>query len=170
VAAETIRRLCCDAGIVPTVVDRAGTVLDVGRRTRSIPPAIRRALTLRDAGCRFPGCDRTRWLQAHHVEHWAHGGSTSLDNLALLCHHHHQLVHEGGYTLVPATDGDPDAFAALTPDGRRLEAVPPVPAGPPGVLHAPADAGPQSLLPLGGDSPFDLACAVGALAYFTGLS
>ncbi len=174
-AAETIRRLCCDAGIVPTVVDEAGGVLDVGRRTRSIPPAIRRALTLRDAGCRFPGCDRTRWLDAHHVEHWAHGGATSLDNLVLLCHHHHQLVHEGGFALMPADEGagGGGGFAAVAPDGRRLEPVPAAAAaatGPVGVLDWPTGPGPDSLAPLGADGPFDLGYAVGAVAHFTGLS
>ncbi len=170
-AAETIRRLCCDAGIVPTVVDGEGTVLDVGRRTRSIPPAIRRALTRRDAGCRFPGCDRTRWLQAHHVQHWAHGGRTSLGNLVLLCHHHHQLLHEGGYRLEAREDDAAGSFAAVAPDGRRLEPVPRA-AVPVGVSERPdgVGAGPDGLRPLGADGPFDLGYAVEALAQFTGLS
>ena len=69
----------------------------IGRRTRAVPPAIRRALRVRDGGCRFPGCDRSRYVHAHHIKHWADGGETSLDNLVTLCSFHHRLVHEGGY-------------------------------------------------------------------------
>jgi hypothetical protein len=80
------RRVACDAAIVEVTRSVSGEVLDVGRRTRSIPPAIRRALWLRDAGgCRFPGCTNTRHLDGHHIEHWADGGATSLDNLVQLC-------------------------------------------------------------------------------------
>ena len=85
IAAETARRLCCDAGIVPVVDGPNGEPLSVGRRTRSIPPAVRRALSSRDRGCRFPGCPATHRLHGHHVKHWANGGETSLDNLILLC-------------------------------------------------------------------------------------
>ena len=85
IAAETARRLCCDAGIVPVVDGPNGEPLSVGRRTRSIPPAVRRALSNRDRGCRFPGCPATRCLHGHHVRHWADGGETSLENLLLLC-------------------------------------------------------------------------------------
>ena len=83
--AETLRRLACDCGLVATRTDSDGAVLDVGRRTRTIPPAIRRALWLRDRGCRYPGCGHTRFLHGHHVKHWLAGGPTSLDNLVLLC-------------------------------------------------------------------------------------
>ena len=83
IAAETARRLCCDAGIVPVVDGPNGEPLSVGRRTRSIPPAVRRALASRDRGCRFPGCPATHRLHGHHVRHWADGGETSLDNLIL---------------------------------------------------------------------------------------
>ena len=96
IAAETARRLCCDAGIVPVVDGANREPLSVGRRTRSIPPAVRRALLSRDRGCRFPGCTATHRLHGHHVKHWANGGETSLDNLILLCPTHHRLVHEGG--------------------------------------------------------------------------
>ena len=85
IAAETARRLCCDAGIVPVVDGANGEPLSVGRRTRSIPPSVRRALASRDRGCRFPGCTATHRLHGHHVKHWANGGETSLDNLILLC-------------------------------------------------------------------------------------
>jgi hypothetical protein len=97
-SAETSRRLACDAGVVRIDHASDGSILDVGRRTRTIPPAIRRALEARDHGCRFPGCG-SRFTDAHHVEHWADGGTTKLDNLILLCHHHHRLLHEDGYRV-----------------------------------------------------------------------
>ncbi len=76
-----------------------GQRLSVGRKTRAVPPAVRRAVEARDGGCRFPGCERRRFLDAHHIRHWAHGGETSKDNLVMLCRHHHRLVHEGGVWL-----------------------------------------------------------------------
>lgn len=95
---DAARRLCCDAAVVPVSHDASGHVLDIGRRTRMIPPAIRRALSIRDKErCRFPGCTHTHFLHAHHIEHWAHGGKTCIDNLVLMCSHHHRLVHEGGF-------------------------------------------------------------------------
>jgi hypothetical protein len=78
--------------------DPSGGPLDVGRRTRTIPPALRRALELRDAGCRFPGCG-LRFTDGHHVRHWIDGGETSLSNCMLLCSHHHRLMHEGGWRV-----------------------------------------------------------------------
>jgi hypothetical protein len=98
VSAETCRRLACDASIVSVAHDRDGSVLDVGRRTRTIPPALRRALEVRDRGCRFPGCG-LRFTDAHHVRHWADGGETSLSNCLLLCTYHHTLVHERGWRV-----------------------------------------------------------------------
>jgi hypothetical protein len=98
VSAETSRRISCDAGIVRVMHGEEGAVLDVGRRRRSIPPALRRALEVRDRGCRFPGCG-LRYTDAHHVRHWADGGETSLANCLLLCSHHHRLVHEGGWQV-----------------------------------------------------------------------
>ena len=80
-AAATAKRLACDATLVTVLEDSAGHVLNVGHRTRTIPPAIRRALMLRDGGCRFPGCCKTRFVDAHHIHHWCDGGETSLDNL-----------------------------------------------------------------------------------------
>ena len=113
-AGETARRLCCDAGIVTTIDGPAGEPLAVGRRTRSIPPAMRRALVVRDGGCRFPGCASTHRLHGHHVRHWAKGGDTSLDNLILLCPFHHRLVHEGGFDVQRQGDG---AFRFVSPHG-----------------------------------------------------
>jgi hypothetical protein len=98
VSAETSRRLACDAAVVELAHAADGSVLDGGRRTRTIPPALRRALDTRDRGCRFPGC-ASRFCDAHHVMHWIHGGETRLDNLVLLCKAHHRMVHEGGYRV-----------------------------------------------------------------------
>jgi hypothetical protein len=96
-----------------------GEPLDIGRKTRSIPPALSRALKARDGGCRYPGCDRTRFTEGHHVEHWANGGETKLRNLVTLCNFHHGLVHEGGYGITITDDG---LFVFTRPDGRRVEA------------------------------------------------
>ena len=102
---ETVRRLGCDSSIV-TIVDKDdGEPLDVGRRTRSIPPALRRALNSRDRGCRFPGCTHTRYVDGHHIHHWADGGETKLANLVSLCRFHHRQVHEGGLTVERLDDG-----------------------------------------------------------------
>jgi len=105
-APATIQRLCCDAGVVVAAVDQHGEPLSVGRKTRTISAAIKRALLLRDATCRFPGCTNRHFVDGHHVEHWANGGETSLSNLMLLCSAHHRLLHEGGFSVVAdATDG-----------------------------------------------------------------
>lgn len=95
---ETTERLTCDAALVEIERDADGTPLDIGRRTRTISPALRRALVSRDAGCRFPGCDRTR-TDGHHIVPWSKGGATSLGNLVSLCRRHHRLVHEGGWRI-----------------------------------------------------------------------
>jgi hypothetical protein len=94
VSQETSRRLSCDAALVRVTHGPDGSTLDVGRRTRTISPALRRALEVRDRGCRFPGCG-LRFTDAHHVRHWADGGETSLSNCALLCRFHHRLRAAG---------------------------------------------------------------------------
>ena len=99
ISAETSRRLSCDCGVVHWQESESEDYLNIGRRSRSIPPAIRRALKRRDHGCRFPGCTAHKHVDAHHIQHWADGGETKLDNLTLLCRHHHRLVHEGGYAV-----------------------------------------------------------------------
>ncbi|MEX2498897.1 MAG: DUF222 domain-containing protein [Wenzhouxiangellaceae bacterium] len=99
ISAETSRRLACDCGIVYWQEDEAGETLNIGRKSRSIPPAIRRALKRRDRGCRFPGCTAHKYVDAHHIQHWADGGETKMANLVLLCRHHHRLMHEGGYSV-----------------------------------------------------------------------
>ena len=119
VAVETARRLGCDGALVGVVEGAQGEPLAVGRRTRAVPPAIRRALRMRDGGCRFPGCDRSRFVQAHHIRHWADGGETNLDNLITLCSFHHRQVHEGGYG-VRVQEG---AIEFTHPDGRVIPAT-----------------------------------------------
>jgi 5-methylcytosine-specific restriction endonuclease McrA len=135
VSAETSRRLACDASRVVMRHDEAGRLLDVGARTRTIPPALRRALHHRDRGCRFPGCGG-RFTQGHHIRHWAQGGPTTLSNLALLCRRHHRAVHEEGYQVAREPDG---VLCFRRPDGRLLPEVPPpapVPADPVNALRA----------------------------------
>ena len=111
-----------------------GEIVDVGRRTRTISPALRRALAARDRTCRFPGC-RNRRCDAHHVQHWADGGVTKLDNLVLLCRRHHRVVHEEGFRI----DLDASGEAAFwRPDGR------PFPEGPPPPLWTGAPLAPVS--------------------------
>ena len=106
VTAETSRRIACDCSVVGIKEDENGEPLSIGRRSRSIPPPMRRALGIRDGGCRFPGCTNSRFVDGHHIKHWADGGETSLDNLVLLCRHHHHLVHEGGFDCKKSADGE----------------------------------------------------------------
>jgi len=120
VSAETSRRLSCDASVVVMRAGPDGSVLDVGRKARTIPAAIRRALTARDARCRFPGCT-TRRCDAHHITHWADGGPTALDNLVLLCRRHHRPVHEGGFGVESGERGE---VSFVRPSGRRIDASP----------------------------------------------
>jgi uncharacterized protein DUF222/HNH endonuclease len=134
VSAETSRRLACDASRVVMRHDEEGRLLEVGARTRTIPPALRRALLHRDRSCRFPGC-HVRVGQGHHVRHWAQGGPTTLGNLLLLCRRHHHAVHEEGYRVSRGPDG---TLEFRRPDGRPLPEVPPtvrVPADPIPTLH-----------------------------------
>jgi hypothetical protein len=105
----TARRLACDANIIPAVLGAAGQVLDVGRTQRLVGGPLRRALSLRDGGCAFPGCDRRpRWTEGHHITHWAAGGPTSLDNTVLLCGYHHRLIHHSDWTVRLDTYGLPE--------------------------------------------------------------
>ncbi len=118
VSAETSRRIACDSSIVKLTKDKKGEVLSIGRKSRSIPLAIRRALRFRDGGCRFPGCTNTHFVDGHHIKHWAHGGETSLDNLVQLCRHHHRLVHEGGFICERTMSGK---IEFRDPIGRDLQ-------------------------------------------------
>ena len=105
VTAETSKRICCDTSVSRIVEDEDGEPLSIGRKSRVIPPAMRRALQARDRQCRFPGCTHRHFIDGHHIDHWSEGGETSLDNLVLLCRHHHRLVHEGGFGCGKDDDG-----------------------------------------------------------------
>jgi len=118
-----VDRLACDATVHRVITDGASSILDYGRGTRTIPPAVYTALVLRDWGCRFPGCDRpAEWCDGHHVQHWRDGGPTRLSNLALLCSRHHHVVHQPGWHLRL----DPVGVVEVTdPQGRRRTSDPP---------------------------------------------
>ncbi len=121
ISAESCRRLACDAPHVAVVQDTEGNVLHIGRKARRISKPLWRALISRDRTCRFPGCDRTKHLQAHHIEHWAKGGETNPENLALLCRAHHWAVHEGG---VRVEGRSPQGLVFHRPDGSVLPICP----------------------------------------------
>jgi hypothetical protein len=114
---ETVRRLTCDGSVVTVVDDERGQPLDVGRKQRTVSTALKRALLARDRRCTFPGCQRHRYLDAHHLVHWANGGETSPENLTLLCLYHHRLLHEGGFKI--EREGDA-ALRFLRADGRAI--------------------------------------------------
>ena len=120
-AAETATRMTCDSAVVAMSLRGGGEPLNVGRSTQAIPPAIRRALRVRDGGCRFPGCTQRRFVDGHHIVHWAHGGETPLSNICLLCRAHHRAVHEGDYGLRRSTVG---GLVFTTPAG---DLIPPAP-------------------------------------------
>ncbi len=133
VSAETSRRIACDSSLLAIKEGNDGEPMSIGRKTRSIPSAMRRALRIRDKGCRFPGCTHDRYVDGHHIRHWADGGETSLDNLVSLCRHHHHLVHEGGFACEKTADGDilfrdqqreplPDWCTLRTIDDQELSA------------------------------------------------
>ncbi len=135
VPAETSRRLACDASRVMMQHGLDGRVVEVAARTRTIPPALRRALHHRDRGCRFPGCG-LRFGQGHHIRHWAQGGPTTLSNLALLCRRHHRAVHEEGFHVDRQPHGE---LRFRRPDGQLLPEVPSprdVPGDPVNLLRA----------------------------------
>ncbi|MBK7538273.1 MAG: HNH endonuclease [Myxococcales bacterium] len=144
---QATRRLACDCGLVVASVAAATTTdatpLSIGRKTRTIPAALKRALLLRDRTCRFPGCDHRLFLEGHHLQHWADGGETNLDNLALLCSLHHAYVHERGYRITQSATG---ALAFEDPQGRAVVPLPPRPAPP--LLGWPAIHAANAALPL----------------------
>jgi len=114
---DTVRRLCCDGSVVAVTEDERGTPLDVGRKQRVVSTPLKRALWSRDRGCTFPGCANRRYVDAHHIRHWADGGETSLENLTLLCSRHHRALHEGRFAIRR------DALGAIyfqRPDGRVI--------------------------------------------------
>jgi hypothetical protein len=170
IAPETARRLGCDADVVAQV-ERDGLPVSAGRTRRTVPPALRRLLEARDAEtCCFPGCERRRHLQAHHRRHWAHGGETSLDNLVLLCFHHHRLVHEGGYTV---EDDPAGGLRVRNRHGVVYPNAPPRP--PPGSADDLVDENRRLCLAIGprtsrhgGFHEFDLGAAVSAISAAAG--
>jgi hypothetical protein len=123
VPAGTSQRLACDASRVVMRHDADGRIVEVGARTGTIPPALRRALHSRDGSCRFPGCG-VRFGQGHHIRHWAHGGPTVLSNLVLLCRRHHRAVHGEGVQVDHQANGE---LCFRRPDGRVIPDVPPRP-------------------------------------------
>jgi hypothetical protein len=131
----TARRLACDAGVVALAVDESGQTVDVGRRRRTIPAPIKRALLHRDGGCRFPGCSNKLFTHGHHIEHWADGGKTALPNLVTLCSRHHRFVHEHGWRVSMSADQQPTFHA---PDGKpvRLQRPALLPWNPPDLTPA----------------------------------
>jgi hypothetical protein len=114
---ESVRRILCDASIVPVSEGKNGEPLNLGRKQRVVSPPMKRALLGRDKSCRFPGCTHTNWLDAHHVAHWVDGGETSLANTLLLCGRHHRLLHEGGYTIGKNFEGK---WSFLTANGKII--------------------------------------------------
>lgn len=113
ISARAVERMACDCSVTRFLLGADSQVIDVGRTTRRIRPAMRKALHVRDRRCRWPGCDRpASWTSGHHLEHWVRGGPTELSNLVLLCHRHHWMVHEGGWQIVRKDDGD---FVVLPP-------------------------------------------------------
>ncbi len=119
-AAETARRLACDASVVELVENGDGEPLNVGRKRRTISAPLRRALNARDKGCRFPGCANSHYIDAHHIEHWVNGGETKPSNLVSLCRFHHRAVHEGGIRIEILDDG---AFRFVRPNGTAVGAI-----------------------------------------------
>jgi hypothetical protein len=139
VSAETSQRLACDSSRVVMQHARDGRFMEVAARTRTIPPALHRALRYRDRGCRFPGCV-VRFGEGHHIRHWAQGGPTKLSNLTLLCRRHHRAVHEEGYQVERLADGE---LQFRRPNGWIVPDVPPppkVPDQPVELLRATNDA------------------------------
>jgi hypothetical protein len=121
VSPEAARRVACDAAIVTVIEGADGAPLAVGRRSRVMSTAMRRAMLKRDRTCRFPGCTNHLYVEGHHIQHWANGGETALGNLVTLCSHHHRFVHEYRYRIELAGDGEPRFF---DPHGRVVEAAP----------------------------------------------
>ncbi len=165
VSAEALRRVACDCGLV--AVGGEGQALNIGRRARTIPPAIRRALMLRDRGCAFPGCTHTAFLHGHHVKHWLNGGETSLDNVLLLCSPHHHMVHEGGWTVTAGAEG---VFSFHSRAGHLVTPEPPretIGAGPNWLrewaYERNLDLGPEVNMPQWDGKTPDYDCAVASL-------
>jgi hypothetical protein len=132
IPAHTARRFSCDASVVTLMEDAGGEPLNVGRKTRLISAPLRRLLTARDKGCRFPGCCNARYIDMHHIKHWANGGETKPSNLISLCRFHHRAVHEGGFNVQVLDDG---AVRFIGPNGNAVDHATPGCGQPPGDWH-----------------------------------
>ncbi|MEX0943380.1 MAG: DUF222 domain-containing protein, partial [Pseudomonadales bacterium] len=121
-APEVARRLACDAKVTTVLEDDDGTVLNIGRKSRVVPPQMALALDIRDKGCRFPSCYQQRWTESHHIQSWADGGDTSMDNLITLCRYHHTLLHDGKYRIEKCEgDGDDNqGVKFIGPKGEEI--------------------------------------------------
>jgi hypothetical protein len=124
ISPKTAKRLACDATLVTVLEDKRGKVLNIGRRARIIPASIKRALNIRDKTCRVPGCCQSKYLDAHHIRHWADGGETSLDNLVNLCRHHHRLLHQGDFSIHVEQAGETSEpmMVFSKPSGEKIQA------------------------------------------------
>ncbi|HEY0933368.1 MAG TPA: HNH endonuclease signature motif containing protein, partial [Trebonia sp.] len=153
----TVALIGCDATISTMIHDLSGAVIDVGRRTRKVPPALRRALRERDHGrCRYPGCDSRR-TDAHHIRYWANGGQTNLANLISFCKRHHRLVHEESHVIAAAGTG----FAFYTRDGTPVPDCPQLPPGPGGITTThPAVITPATITPPHSGERLNLSLAI----------
>ena len=157
-AAETARRLACDASRVTIIENDAGRAAQCRPQDPDHPAAIRRALNSRDKGCRFPGCSFTRYVDGHHVHHWANGGETKLSNLVTLCRFHHRQVHEGQVVVQILDDG---AFRFTRPDGRSFDSPAPMATDWTGLVAAqPIRITPQTAVTRWTGEAFDAAQAV----------
>lgn len=167
---ETGRRLTCDASMVLAILGEGGEPLNIGRTTRTIPRAIRRALRLRDGQCRFPGCTQRRFVDGHHILHWSQGGETSLENLVLLCRAHHRMVHERGFGVEHHGGG---RFSFTRPDGQLIPDAPTALLGVDGDVETTNEAlgltiGPDTRRCMWGGERLDLGLAIDGLLSLEG--
>ncbi|MFC0314779.1 DUF222 domain-containing protein [Gordonia phosphorivorans] len=126
ISARTAELIMCEASVALALLDEHGVPLNVGREKRLFTPGIRKALVLRDRGCAFPGCGvPPSWCDGHHVDHWGHGGVTSLDNGVLLCRRHHTVIHHGGWEVFIGRDRQPWFVPPADPEHpkRRREPI-----------------------------------------------
>ena len=121
ISPNTARRLSCDTSLITVLEDEQGRVLNIGRKARTVPTNISRALRLRDKTCRFPGCCESRYVDAHHIQHWADGGETSLDNLVTLCRYHHRQLHSGSFSIRALKTPAGQQLEFTTPSGRKID-------------------------------------------------
>jgi hypothetical protein len=121
ISSTAARRLACDCGLTSVLESEHGAPITIGRKRRTIPASMKRALLRRDGTCRFPGCGARAFLQGHHMEHWLDGGATELANLVSLCGFHHRYVHEYGYRVELTCDGQ---VQFINPHGQVLKTVP----------------------------------------------